>query len=1309
MERMITRILRTTSIAMFGILLVGSGTTKPVLSQSLPAVRMVPSRPVLIQTQQPGGLPGQMVVVEGGAAEVVTPDSAGDASSAETDQQREQRLAKLAQLSFNRLPSNILETWYRPADAKQPSDLPPAPKAAFLESDVRFERAIARLQKDFTMGHWDSIAEFLSLIPETNAKAVYRQILSAAAGANASKLQNAQSGGSRIDPRTLQPQYFSFQDIMAIAEIAPQPRSQPDDDTSKPSENSKVAVPAEGSDATLKEAGQKTSPGQESDPRVAQEYIPMFSTAFRQAIARGNTSDDLVTRFKQELKQDSPVFSKRQMAKILFGAGLPIPAGDFLPELETAKAENDHEALNLLSQHILSIHAKEKKVDQLEKAWHVTQAILAAKDVDADERKTALARAVKLSTEVSDELGQKWLIDSFVARPETGMEVLGAIGADTSKSLKNNARSAQVRLERLKLQNDAVAALFKVSEERAHQWKQLLELLATNWLREATISYSDDSSTTMGPSMQRDVYGNIFYFDQMNGISRSRNSMVSAIGTVDLLELKPSDAWLALVDASLRPKFDTVLAQLYLKVSEQDLALPYIEKLAETHPQKAEALVDEFLTVWTRNHNPNNDRRRTNSYMFMYGFESRAESIPLTRSKQDRNLKELAAIVKRLQDLVEKELDEKLLVNAFVTCHSTAEVYELEEIETVFGPVESMKPETIAELAAKMRTNLATMWRDAKLQKDSKTNRKKKEIEQEVVDGYALAQKLVNDALQKNSDEWSLVTTQAELLHDENNYRAGLKNSSDFSPRRKQAMDLFRQAAEMYASKVDTLEEKEFSTRIYTSWFYASLGACDLALIEDKHRADSKQAETIRAALESLPENASEWHMARFANLLFNRMSSVKPQLKHKYLDLGFEIVGDHKQAREAKKVHDYYKDLVNEIKLQTAIDGDSRVGYDQPFGVHVSLLHTKEIERESGGFGRYLQNQNSSTSFSYNYGRPTNDYRDKFEESIRETYSEQFEVVSITFQDPEVKSIPAKEPGWRVTPYAYMLLKARGPEVDQIPPAHLDLDFLDTSGYAILPVESAALPIDASVDQPRPFQQLEVTQILDERQAIDGKLVLEIKAKAQGLVPALEDVVTFATSEFEVVNVDDEGVSVAQFDPDERLPTINSQRNWLVSLEAKPGLNRRPKQFEFPLAEAEMSDMVYQRYVDADLASVESVVNLEENYAKPNYTRWIWGIVGLIVLGLALIGLLIWLLRKPAQQTSQSRFEISPDLSPFAAISLLQDIQANNGLDDSMQGELSAAIDRLEAHYFGMQEDELEPDIVSEVRKWTKQARLVH
>ena len=65
--------------------------------------------------------------------------------------------------------------------------------------------------------------------------------------------------------------------------------------------------------------------------------------------------------------------------------------------------------------------------------------------------------------------------------------------------------------------------------------------------------------------------------------------------------------------------------------------------------------------------------------------------------------------------------------------------------------------------------------------------------------------------------------------------------------------------------------------------------------------------------------------MDRFANELFTRMSGAKPQLKFRYLKAGFEIVQEHKQAAEAKKVFDYYADLVREIQLQAVVEAARR------------------------------------------------------------------------------------------------------------------------------------------------------------------------------------------------------------------------------------------------------------------------------------------------------------------------------------------------------------------------------------------------
>ncbi len=124
--------------------------------------------------------------------------------------------------------------------------------------------------------------------------------------------------------------------------------------------------------------------------------------------------------------------------------------------------------------------------------------------------------------------------------------------------------------------------------------------------------------------------------------------------------------------------------------------------------------------------------------------------------------------------------------------------------------------------------------------------------------------------------------------------------------------------------------------------------------------------------------------MSKFANALFVRLSQVKPSIKFRYLKAGIDIVGDHPQAYEARKVFAYYKDLVTEIQLEAKVDGADVVGHEQPFGLFVSLRHTREIERESGGFGRYLQNQNNSGFSYYNFGRPLENYREKFQDAAK-------------------------------------------------------------------------------------------------------------------------------------------------------------------------------------------------------------------------------------------------------------------------------------------------------------------------------------
>ncbi len=1188
------------------------------------------------------------------------------------------RLQKIQQLNFDRRPSAIFGAWSKPeGEAPKEPEKPAEPAKEGAEPAAKpdpFDAELEAFRLDVTRGRWDAVKAFLAKLPEAEGKAAYKRLVKALAqppGQGQGGGMVVRAGGEAVAVQPGNPQFaekpaIGTADVIAVAGAAPK--------------------------------------GLDDD------LVAGLGRLLRLALAGGFDVKDAVAQLKagSERPEGERVLSRRQVAKLLMEAGQPIEAGDFLPTTEEAEKEEDLEALNLLSRHLLARHAEGKKVEFLERAWGVTQAVLRSEKAGAEQKEEALRRAVELAPKVDEALGKSWLASSFAEEPARGRALLAAIGGPASQGLQSRPQDPDGRLKLLQLQRTAVESLLEAAPERAAEWSEALTLLAVAWLAEAEHSQRFDRSTSIGPRMQRDPFGNIFFLgddgEPMMMQQQQQQNMPRAIPTGELLKERPGEPWLGRVEPALRPRFAEAYARLFLKVKEEDEAFPHVERLAADHPKKAGELAEEFLRVWTQTHDPNSERNRTNPYMFMFGFERRAEGIPLTRSKQARNLEELAGWVARIRALPVEAPDEELLAKAFTTCHSAAEVYRAEDVEAVFGDLAALEPRTLARLAQGMRENLAGAWRQPAVQERAKTKRREKDIRAEVLRGYEVARATLDKAMAAHPDAWSLVQARAAVMHDENAYLQELDPGPAFAKRRRAAIDEFRRAAERYVAGAPGLAEEDETAEPFQQWFYAALGASDLARIEEKHQSVPGEVEKIKAMLDSLPGEQAERHRARFANDLFTRMSGLNPAAKFRYLEGGFAIVGDHDRAREARKVYDYYKDLVTEIKLDAKVDGPAEVGHGRPFGLLVSLRHTRDIERESGGFGKYLQNQKAAGNmFFYNYGRPLENYRDKFEEAARGVLKEQFEVVSVTFQDEKVNSRAAAEFGWRETPYAYILLKASGPEVDKIPPLRLDLDFLDTSGYVVLPVETPAVPIDAApaAAPARPFANLELTQTLDERRAAEGRLGLEVKATARGLVPELDELIDFDGSGFEVASVDDQGVSVARFDPDADDVQVVSERLWEVQLRPAAAGPVRPSTFRFASTKVDEAKVTFQRYDDADLVEVTDAVDLMGRYERPaGISPWWWllGLVPIAMIG----GGIAWAGRKRAPTGPAARFAVPEPASPFAVLALLREIGARGGHDASARLELDAEIDRLERHYFQRPGPE-EPDLRAVAASWVR------
>lgn len=1285
--------MRQSSIALALAVIVGLRASQNGNAQAVAAPLVAPAviapagvgpMPVIVDKPNAppvGGViqPKDVTALEAQAAKQAA--KAKEDSAKQLDQQkRQQRLQRLTQLRFDRRPSTILEEWSRPeGEAKDEPDTSPetppvnngTPDLAQFAEELKSE--VSAFERNVTLGEWSAVRDYLASLPLEDGKNVYRHMLTMFSNPSNQPVRQGnvfvpQPNANNIDPRLIEINAFDNQDLIDLAAAAP---GGLDDQTSN-----------------------------------------LLGILLRQATERGHDVKDFIQRLAEAIRtapSESPLLGLWP-ARWLMKANVAEEMGAFLPDIDAARQRSDAESLNLLAVYYLALNERDDKLVDLEHAWAATQAVLGLEKAPDEERKQAATRAIDLVPRIRKELGEDWLKQSFTAEIQRGKQILASIGSLASSGTTTAANQPDLRRQHLEFQRTVTETLLASAPQLADEWRDNLTLLAMSWLREAEFSYLRDTSSGSGPKMERDMYGNIFWLtddDERQGrIFRGREGG-APITAREVLKLAPSEEWIARIKPSLHPRFHEVLAKLHLKVGHDEEAFPYIEQLAKTHRDAARALVHEFLKVWTENHDPNANQRRRNNYTWFYGFEQRASGIPLTRSKQERNLKDLATLVANLKRVDVGELDEELIARAFMTCHSTAEVYSLESIEAVFGALDLLKPKTVASLALQMRTNLSGVWREPAVQEKNKTNRKQKDIEAEVLEGYAVAGAIVERAFEKHPDEWMLQLVQAAIQHDFVDYKQSLEKSKDYVPERMAALAAFETAAKLYAKAAPELTEEQRSTQVYDLWFYASLGGVDLGQITEDRLADLSQLPKIRQAILDLPGELAEWHMASFANSLFTRMSNCKPAVKVRYVRAGLQIVGDHERAEEAREVFEYYEDLVQEIKLVATIDGSDVVGNDKPFGVFIDLVHSREIEREAGGFAKYLQNQNSSRGYYYNYGRPLEDYRDKFQNAVKQALEEQFEVLSVTFNREEVHSKATGRYGWRVTPYAYLLLKAKGPHVDRVAPVQLDLDFMDTSGYVVLPIATSSVTIDAKSPptEPRPASDIKVTQTLDERQAKDGKLVLEVKATSHGLVPELDQILELAPPGFLVDKVDDQGVSVIEFTSDTDETLINSERNWQATLVAAPGQTEAPKSFRFGSPNENVAEMTYQRYKDADLVAVTEEVSLEKEYAQASYA-WIWIAVGASLAAVLLVTLIAWMIRGKRPTAAQA-FHVPEQLTPFTVLGLLRTIDAKNGLAAKEHAELAQVIDEVEQYYFAAPQGP-EPNLRGIAETWVGRTRPV-
>jgi len=1153
----------------------------------------------------------------------------------------------LSSLKIDRTPSGILKT--RMEIRNNPDsfkDIPPLDPEAIAKLDPQkqqqaklqhLQKTVQLLDTDVVLGNWTRVKSALATLPKSQASSLYSRIISALN-------RTVNVGSSNDDPfaddsnnSSKQPQYFPPSELIPLIEASPSPLNI----------NSIKLL------ANLIGNNNRPTPD------------------FYQNLTKKHT----------HIGPATPQ-TARNTANLLLLANLAPQAKPYLPELQTALEKSNFEDLDLLARY----HAEATNLNlgnqHLPKAWEISQTILSNKKAPNNYRAAALYRALKLIPKLDEGESTQWLKKTFSGKNSEGFDILSTIALVTSENRSQPTPTA--RLQNLSLQHAAATALLKNTDTDLSAWSEILTIYLINWNHEAQYSFQHDTSSTLGPQAQSDNYGNIFYMRQQNYNQRLK---IQPIPSGSLLAITPSETWLKNANLNTQLEYLTLAAKLYLKVKEEQKAFPLLKKIVQNRPNQAADLIRTLINVWAENNNPNaaSDQYRSR-YSYMYGFNQQAESIPLTRSKQERNLKNLANLITEIRALKLPASFEKEFTNAFVTAHSTAEVWRLDTLKNVFGPTENLSPDTIAALVSKMRINLIALWPNPKVQQEAKTKRTDKQLQAQILKGYDLASTLLKNSIQKNPENWKLNLQQAALTFEKSNYQATLGSNPNHAGNKRQALDLFAQAAQQYIETLPLEKRSQETAEPFTTWFSAALGAPEIQALKSEQQPTPAEYAKIKTALESIPNPASaKRHQDLFAKTTNSRLANVAPDLKLRFLYAALPIIGENPLAADAQAISDYYKDLINEIKLDTHVAGSTNIAPDKPFGLHINLLHTREIERESGGFQRYLVNQSNNAN-PYNYGRPTEDYRDKFEKSLRATLSENFEIISLTFHNSKVASRTTDQDGWTQTPYAYALLKPKGPQIDSIPPLKIDLDFLDTSGHVIIPITSPAIPISANhPDAKSPHRDLKITQILDDRkqEENENQINLEIKATTHGLTPDLEEILNLPPAGFKIANIEDRKLQIETLDAETTDLAPISSHEWKITLE--PETNALPTNFTFPepkLELAKQEGLTLQKYEDVDLITVANTTPIRAEKSSP-IKPWHYILAALI---LAAIATIIIRKKRTKPQTETKTQTLSPptDLTPVTLLTYLQKIQTTPNLTPEQKQNLTQEIQTLQTQSFG-------------------------
>ncbi|CAN5846370.1 hypothetical protein BH11PLA1_BH11PLA1_14370 [soil metagenome] len=1053
---------------------------------------------------------------------------------------------------------------------------------------------------------------------------------------------------------------------------------------------------------------------------LEEKAITKLGQLLRMTAARGSQSSAVAARIKAGTEHfgGADPAKRKNAATLLVAAGLPIQAQEYLPPLAQAQESHDPELLNLYAVYFDAL-AKAKQGTEREAAlnqgWQTARAVLALDKATAEQRARALELTLGFLPDVAPGEGEAWLNAAFKDAPDLAWKAIESVNAK-SRALRQRNGKPEERLAALKAAKRIGQALVSVQGDDP-RWRTGLNMLTMLVLDEAETT-KQRAAAPQGD--EGNPYANRYnpyggynpYGDQQH-----RPQFIPA---EQLTEALPDAPWLRVIDPGLGAKLELMVASTAAAAGDHAAVFAMIAPIAQSDPERAEKLGEQVVATW-----PAYARRGRGAYdvnmgarrMAMYGggynpymggggggYGGYDGAVPLTRAKQQRNLEQLKNALGQLAQFGLKKFPSAQLVGAFAASHSDAEAYRAEDIAAVFGAPKDMSTDVRRDLVANMRSRLVSSWRQPQVQQQAGTKRTDKQLTAMVQEGYATALELATAAAEADVKSWEAALAVGDLNFDLSEFMYGQKADLETYARiRNRAFGAYENATQRYGEALAAGTVKP-TAHAFVQWFSAALGASDLGQLTRQDNADADQIGKVKAALLALPGEQAQKHLGLFAQETTAAMASLNPELKPRYVRNAVSIFGEHPDGKDARALLSYYGELTDEITLVLSPDGGTSIRTGEPFGVQMAIWCTRAVARESGNFGKYLQNE----YYHPVTGQPVQ-YKDDLEKKLRAVLGEKFEVQSVTFHQPTVQPMGIARAGWEQFPLAYILLKAKDAAVDRIPAVQMDMDFSDGQGLVILPIASQPVLIDArGMEAPSAavtVTDLAIDEILDDRPAPDagaapsggatagdGKpgastpVRIEVRAKGKGLIPPLERLLDMKSLAGGTVDhVEDRGLNVVELDTATADVLPVAERSWVIHVRPTRGAGT----ISFPTltaaAEGAKAKLALKKYSDADLVDATPVTPIAAA-AQPARPWWPYAVAGAAVLAMG--GLIAWLATRAQKVAPRAApLVMMPSrVTPFSAVATLRRIEALNGrvLSTAKQRELTGVIAALESRYFG-------------------------